>query len=147
LARSGSTPGDRGGTLVPCTVVRTVLADNAVDLRVTAGEVHAICREKSAGKSTLMRMLSGVYSTRPPLTATKDNAAEILSDNLSSDRLSPPESGGRAGCAALSLPARRHDLHSVESRGTYSWTPSVPALCASQPPSEAAACRRHPSWL
>ena len=98
--------GDRGGTLVPCTVVRTVLALNAVDLRVTAGEVHAMRRERcrqvdahaSAGR---------VFHTRPPLTVTKDNAAAILNDKPSSDRSSPSESGGRAECAALSLPARR----------------------------------------
>ncbi|MEE2521554.1 multiple monosaccharide ABC transporter ATP-binding protein [Pseudarthrobacter sp. J75] len=35
------------------------LAD--VNLRVKAGEVHAICGENGAGKSTLMKVLSGVY--------------------------------------------------------------------------------------
>ncbi|MEU1810628.1 sugar ABC transporter ATP-binding protein [Micromonospora sp. WMMD1076] len=35
------------------------LAD--VNLRVYAGEIHAICGENGAGKSTLMKVLSGVY--------------------------------------------------------------------------------------
>src|ERR687890_2054622 len=35
------------------------LAD--VNLRVKAGEIHAICGENGAGKSTLMKVLSGVY--------------------------------------------------------------------------------------
>ncbi|MEE1619855.1 multiple monosaccharide ABC transporter ATP-binding protein [Zafaria sp. Z1313] len=35
------------------------LAD--VNLRVRAGEIHAICGENGAGKSTLMKVLSGVY--------------------------------------------------------------------------------------
>ena len=32
-----------------------------VNLRVLAGEIHAICGENGAGKSTLMKVLSGVY--------------------------------------------------------------------------------------
>ena len=32
-----------------------------VNLRVKAGEIHAICGENGAGKSTLMKVLSGVY--------------------------------------------------------------------------------------
>ena len=38
-----------------------VKALSEVNLRVKAGEVHAICGENGAGKSTLMKVLSGVY--------------------------------------------------------------------------------------
>lgn len=38
-----------------------VKALSDVNLRVKAGEIHAICGENGAGKSTLMKVLSGVY--------------------------------------------------------------------------------------
>ncbi|MCW5286877.1 multiple monosaccharide ABC transporter ATP-binding protein [Verminephrobacter eiseniae] len=38
-----------------------VVALNKVNLRVRAGEIHAIVGENGAGKSTLMKILSGVY--------------------------------------------------------------------------------------
>ncbi|MGN7198705.1 multiple monosaccharide ABC transporter ATP-binding protein [Arthrobacter sp. SAFR-044] len=38
-----------------------VKALSNVNLRVKAGEIHAICGENGAGKSTLMKVLSGVY--------------------------------------------------------------------------------------
>jgi putative multiple sugar transport system ATP-binding protein len=38
-----------------------VRALDDVNLRVRAGEIHAICGENGAGKSTLMKVLSGVY--------------------------------------------------------------------------------------
>jgi putative multiple sugar transport system ATP-binding protein len=38
-----------------------VKALDQVNLKVTKGEIHAICGENGAGKSTLMKVLSGVY--------------------------------------------------------------------------------------
>ena len=38
-----------------------VRALNDVNLKVRRGEIHALCGENGAGKSTMMNVLSGVY--------------------------------------------------------------------------------------
>ena len=39
----------------------SVVANDHVDFRAKAGEIHALLGENGAGKSTMMCMLSGVY--------------------------------------------------------------------------------------
>jgi hypothetical protein len=114
-------------TLVTCTVLDCARAQCRVPGR-DGRRGHAICGENGIGTSTIMRMLSGVYSTRPPLTVIKGNAAEILSDTPCSERSSPSESGGQgvphspwtpAGhdCTASHRKALTHDsTRSVDGR-------------------------------
>lgn len=56
---------------------------DGVDLRVLAGEVHAIIGENGAGKSTLMKVLSGAH---------QPDRGEILLDGRPLRRLDPRES-------------------------------------------------------
>jgi simple sugar transport system ATP-binding protein len=59
-----------------------VLANDAVDLAVTAGEIHALCGENGAGKSTLMRIAYGLLTP---------DAGEVLLDGAPLPPGSPAE--------------------------------------------------------
>jgi ABC-type branched-subunit amino acid transport system ATPase component len=56
---------------------------NGVDLNIYPGEVHVIMGENGAGKSTMMKILSGIY---------QPSAGEIIVDGPHA--LSSPETGG-----------------------------------------------------
>ena len=55
-----------------------VLALSGVDLRLYAGEVHALMGQNGAGKSTLIKVLTGVY---PPDAGTLQLGGETISPN------------------------------------------------------------------
>src|SRR5438067_1629103 len=64
-----------------------VLANDAIDLDVRLGEVHAVLGENGAGKSTLMKVLYGFYH---PDAGTISRGGELI-------RIRSPKEGRRHG--------------------------------------------------
>ena len=68
-----------------------VRALRSVDLRVQRGEIHALLGENGAGKSTILKILNGVYS---PDEGTIEVGGKPLTDNS-------PEASRRAGISMI----------------------------------------------
>jgi ABC-type uncharacterized transport system ATPase subunit len=62
----------------------TILANDAVDLRVDEGEIHALMGENGAGKSTLMKIVYGV--TRPDAGSIEWQGREVTIANPAAAR-------------------------------------------------------------
>jgi general nucleoside transport system ATP-binding protein len=62
----------------------TILANDAVDLRVNVGEIHALMGENGAGKSTLMKIVYGV--TRPDAGSIQWEGREVSIANPAAAR-------------------------------------------------------------
>ncbi len=56
-----------------------VVANNQVNLKVRAGEIHALLGENGAGKTTLMNILYGLYQPDQGRLVIKDKACKIAS--------------------------------------------------------------------
>jgi ribose transport system ATP-binding protein len=96
-ARASSSPGE-GGAAVPALVMAGIVksfpgtrACDGATLEVAPGEVHCLLGENGAGKSTMMKILSGSYV---PDEGTITVAGEVVS-------FSNPLDGVRAGIATI----------------------------------------------
>src|SRR3954452_8513395 len=62
-----------------------LIANDAVDFDIRAGEIHALLGENGAGKSTLMNVLTGIY---------QPDAGQILLDGQPTRFVSPAQAIG-----------------------------------------------------
>ena len=57
----------------------TLIANDAVDLNIGTGEIHALLGENGAGKSTLVKMLYGALTPDGGEITWQDNPVQITS--------------------------------------------------------------------
>ncbi len=130
-----------------------VVANSDINLRVRAGEVHALCGENGAGKSTLMKILYGLQQPdegtisvggsevtfRSPSDAIKAGIGMVHQHFMLADNLTIAENILLGAEALLGIGAKAGP-GSPSSRPPSAWTTTpAPSLSGSEWPTGSAA--------